>query len=87
MLKVLIFLEDIGTLYDLLIYLPDNSMTIITSTENQIDLFKAMAVLRIIISNMKTVITDQRKEEKKNIFAEQENVLTNGEMLLKKEES
>ena len=62
-------------------------MTIITSTENQIDLFKAMAVLRIIISNMKTVITDQRKEEKKNIFAEQENVLTNGEMLLKKEES
>ena len=62
-------------------------MTIITSTENQIDLFKAMAVLRIIISNMKTVITDQRKEEKENIFAEQENVLTNGEMLLKKEES
>ena len=62
-------------------------MTIITSTENQIDLFKAMAVLRIIISNMKTVITDQRKEVKKKIFAEQENVLTNGEMLLKKEES
>ena len=62
-------------------------MTIITSTENQIDLFKAMAVLRIIISNMKTVITDQRKEVKKKIFAEQENVLTNGEILLKKEES
>ena len=62
-------------------------MTIITSTENQIDLFKAMAVLRIIISNMKTVITDQRKEVKKKIFAEQENVLTNGEILLKKGES
>ena len=36
---------------------------------------------------MKTDITDQSEEEKKKIFAEQENVLSNAEMLLKKEES
>ena len=46
--------------------------------------FKAITVLRIIISNMKTDITDQSEEEKKKIFAEQENVLSNAEMLLKK---
>ena len=33
---------------------------------------------------MKTDITDQSEEEKKKIFAEQENVLSNAEMLLKK---
>ena len=49
LLKVLIFLEEIGTLYDLLIYLLDNPMTIITSLETQIYFFKAM----------KTDITDQ----------------------------
>ena len=31
---------------------------------------------------MKTDITDQRKEQKKQIFAEQENVLSNAQMLL-----
>ena len=46
---MLIFLEEIGTLYDLLIYLLDNPMTIITSLETQIYFFKAM----------KTDITDQ----------------------------
>ena len=31
------FLKEIGTLYDLLIYLFDNSMKIVTSTETQTD--------------------------------------------------
>ena len=76
------FLEGIGTLYDLLIYLLVNSMRIVTSEKTQIDFFNAIAVLKIIISNMKTDITDQSEEEKNNFFAEQENVLSNAEMLL-----
>ena len=78
------FFKDIGTLYDLLICLLDNSMTILTSTQTQIDFFKAITVLIIIISNMKTDITDESEEEKTKIFAEQENILSNTEMLLKK---
>ena len=78
------FLEEIGTLHDLLIYLFDNSIRIVTSTQTQINFFKAIAALRIIISNIKTDITDHSEEEKKKIFAEQENVLSNAEMLLKK---
>ena len=76
------FLKEIGTLYDLLIYLLDNSMRITNSTETQIHFFKAITVLRIIIWNLKTDITDQSEEQKKRIFAEQENVLSNAEMLL-----
>ena len=56
------FLEEIGTLYDLLIYLLNNSMRTVTSTETQIDFFNAITVLRIIISNMKTDITEQSEE-------------------------
>ena len=78
------FLEEIGTLYDLLIYLLDNSMIIIISVQTQIDFFKAITVLRIIISNLKTDITDQSEEQKKKNFAKQENFLSNAEMLLKK---
>ena len=59
-------------------------MRIFTSTQTQINFFKAISVLRIIISNMKTDITDQNEEEKKKIFPEQENVLNNAETLLKK---
>ena len=59
-------------------------MRILTSTQTQFNFFKAISVLRIIISNMKTDITDQNEEEKKKIFPEQENVLSNAEMLLKK---
>ena len=76
------FLEDVGTLYDLLIYLLNNSMRIVTSAQTQIGFAKAITVLRIINSNIKTDITDQSEEEKKKIFAEQENVLCNAEMLL-----
>ena len=78
------FLKEIGTLYDLLIYLLDNSMKIVTSAQTQLDFFKAITALKIIISNLKTDITDQSEEQKKKIFAKQENVLSNAEMLLKK---
>ena len=76
------FLKEFGTLYDLLIYLLNNSMRIVISTEDQIKFLKAITVLRKIISSMKTDITDQSEEQKKKIFAEQENVLSNAEMLL-----
>ena len=76
------FLKEIGPLYDLLIYLLDNSMRIATSAQTQLDFFKAITALRIIISNKKTDITDQSEEHTKRIFAKQENVLSNAEMLL-----
>ena len=76
------FLEEIGTLCDLLIYLLNNSMRTVTSEETQIDFFNAITVLRIIISNMKTDIIEQSEEF--FFFAEQENVLSNAEMLLEK---
>ena len=76
------FLKEIGPLYDLLIYLLDNSMRIVTSAQTQLDFFKAITALRIIISNKKTDITDQSEEQTKRIFAKQENVLSNAEMLL-----
>ena len=82
LLKALIFQKKIGTLYDLLIYLLDNSMKIITSAGTKIDFFKAITVWRIIISNLKTDITDQREEQKNKIFAKQESVLSNEDMLL-----
>ena len=78
------FLKEIGTLYDLSIYLFDNSMKIVTSTETQTDFLKPITVLKIIISNQKTDIRNQSEEERKKIFAKQENVLSNAEMLLKK---
>ena len=76
------FLEEIGTLYDLLIYLL--SMRIANSAQAQLDFFKAITSLKIIISSMKTGIKDQSEEAKKKIFAKQENVLSNGEMMLEK---
>ena len=62
-------------------------MRIITSAETQTEFLKAITVLIIIISNMKTDITDQSEEQKKKILAKQENVLSNAEMLLKKEKT
>ena len=74
------FLKEIGTLYDLLIYLLDNPINAVTSKQIQGDFFKAITSLNIIISSMKTDIIDQREEEKTKIFAKQENVLSNAEM-------
>ena len=78
------FLEEIGALYDLLIYLLDNPMKINISTETEIDFFKAITVSKKIISTRKTDITDDSEQQKKKIFAGQEDVLSNAEMLLKK---
>ena len=77
------FLEEIGTLYDLLIYLLDNPIRIANSAQVQLDFFKAITSLKIIISSMKTDIKDQSEEDKKKIVAKQENVLSNAEMFLK----
>ena len=52
------FLEEIGTFYDLLIYLLDNSMRIANSAQVQLNFFKAIISLKIIISGMKTDIKD-----------------------------
>ena len=57
-------------------------MRILTSAEDQIKLFKAINLLKGIILSMKTDIKYQNEEEKKKIFAKQENVLSNAEMLL-----
>ena len=84
LIKMLIFLEEIGTLYDLLIYLLDNSMRIADSLQVQLDFFKAITSLEMIISSMKTDIKDQSEKGKKKIFAKQGNVLSNAELLLKK---
>ena len=59
-------------------------MRSITSAKTKADFFKAITALRIIISIMKTNISDQSEEQKTKIFAEQENVLSNAEMLLEK---
>ena len=78
------FLEEFVTLYDLLIYLLDNCIRIISSTKAQTEFLEAITALKIIISNIKTDITDQSEEQKKKILAEQESVLNNAELLLKK---
>ena len=78
------FLEETGTLYDLLIYLLDNSKRLFISTETQLDLGKAITMLKIIITNMQTGIKDQGEEQKNEIIAEQESVLNNVKVLLGK---
>ena len=40
------FLEEIGALYDLLIYLLDNSKRVLISTETQINFIKVITVLK-----------------------------------------
>ena len=82
LVKSVDFLEEIGTLYDLLIYLLDNAKRILISTETQIDFSKAITVLKI--ASMKTNITDQSEEQEKKFFAEQERVLNNAKVLLEK---
>ena len=54
------------------------------SAQIQIIFFKAITSLKIITLSMKTDIKGQSEEEKKKIFAKQESVLSNAEMLLKK---
>ena len=78
------FLEETGTLYDLLIYLLDNSKRLFISTETQLDLGKAITMLKIIITNMQTGIKDQGEEQENETIAEQESVLNNVKVLLGK---
>ena len=75
--KDVAFLEEFGTLYDLLIYLLGDAERVLTFTEAQIYFFKAMHVLEIIISSIKNDITNQSEGQKKEIFTEQESVLNN----------
>ena len=78
------FLKEFGTVYDLLIYLLGNANRIISSSEDQINFFKAIYVLKTIISSMKNDIIDQKEEQKSKLFAEQESVLNNVKSLLEK---
>ena len=64
-MKYVDFSKEIDTLYDLSIYLLDNSMRTANSTQVQLDFLKAINSLKIIISSMKTDIKDQSEEEKK----------------------
>ena len=57
-------LKEFCTFYDLLIYLLNNSIRMLTSTEDQITFFKAITALKKIILSMKADITDQSEEEK-----------------------
>ena len=63
------FVEEFGTLYDL--FLLDNSLRIISSTKAQTEFLEVITALKIIISSIKTDVTDQSEEEKKKVFAEQ----------------
>ena len=81
------FLKEISILYDLLIYLLDNSMRIVTSAQTQIYFFKAITVLRIIISNIKTDITDQRRTKKIKFLQNKKMFWVLQKCCLKKEES
>ena len=55
-------------MYDLLIYLLDNTLNLIASTQTQLDFFNAMTTFKIMISNLKTDIADQSEEQKKENF-------------------
>ena len=71
-------------MYDLLTYLLDKPINAINSAQIQGNFFKAITTLKIIILNLKNDITDHSAEQKKKIFAKQENVLSNAEILLEK---
>ena len=60
--KIVDFLQEFGTLYDLLIYLLGNANRIINATEDQINFFKAIYALKTVISSMKNDIIDQSEE-------------------------
>ena len=62
--KDVYFLKEFGTLYDLLIYLLNNKRITISS-RNQLNFLEAINVLEIIISSMKSDVTDKSEEQKK----------------------
>ena len=78
------FLENVGTLYDLLINLLNENKTILDSSAMQLDLTKIMLTLKSIISKKIENITDKSEKQKKEIFAASNSVLTNLSQLVKK---
>ena len=58
------FLENFGTLYDLLIYLLGNAKRLINSAEIQAELFKVIDVLKTIISKMLLQIKVKNRKKK-----------------------
>ena len=58
--------KEIGTLYDLLIYLLGSAKRLLKSAEAQINFFKGIYVLEKLISSMKKT-TDQSTEKKENV--------------------
>ena len=81
------FLEEIGTLYDLLIYLLDNSMRTANSAPVHLGFFRAITSLKIILSSMKTDIKDQSEEEKRKFLQNKKMFWVMLKCCLKKEES
>ena len=63
------FIKEFGTLYDLMIYLLGNAKRVLSSTEALINFFKAIYVLKTLISSIKNDTKDQSEEQKKDIFA------------------
>ena len=62
------FLEDVGTLYDLLINLLNKNETRLESSTKQLDLTKIMFTLKSIISEEVENITDTQGKNKKKKF-------------------
>ena len=78
------FLENVGTLYDLLINLLNENETILDSSSMQLNLTKIMFSLKSIIFKKIKNITDKSEKQKKEIFAAPNTVLTNLSVLIKK---
>ena len=78
------FLENVGTLYDLLINLLNENETILDSSSMQLNLTKIMFSLKSIIFKKIKNITDKSEKQKKEIFAAPNSVLTNLSELVEK---
>ena len=63
------FLENVGTLYDLLINLLNENETILDSSTMQLDLTKTMFVLKSIIFKKIENIRDKREKQTNESFA------------------
>ena len=78
------FLENVGTLYDLLINLLNENENIVDSLAMQIYLAKIISKLKTTIFEKNENIIDKSKKQKKEIFAAQSSVLTNLNELVEK---
>ena len=78
------FLENVGTLYDLLINLLNENENIPDSSAMQIYLAKVTSKLQTTISEKIENVPDKSEKQKKEIFATQSSVLTNLSELIEK---